>query len=411
MGINLSGLNERNKGGGGPRRVNITVELVGFELKDPKKANPAEDIMVARLLCPVTIPGFPAYTEDADGNPTTEIRVKVPPREVKGDNKPIEIFDIGRGKNLLKPSKAGALIELERATFDSRSGIVEAGWLKVRTHGPLSENALEMGHVGHLVSVSKEYYEDVDGERKYRQTRTLVLNNDARVFNSMDEFYQAAGEFLVDQPDSGGGRPGVFVRIIEIDKPTQDIAMTTISRGWNSEESRPATPEESVQSFMNSPRQANWVDNLKLAGTKDAEGYLLEMIPHYTWSTGGASLPKGRERFDDSRDFQIPVEGSDKTFSGFAEGDMFLMRKEDGPFVATGTTRRSRFLPIFPREEIVTPNLPKEVADLYRERAAQRGRDAGAALSGNKQQPKADSADEDIGFAEPDHGSRGVTPK
>jgi hypothetical protein len=420
MALNLNKL-KNNGNSGGPRRSTIALELVRVEQKDPKKATPGEDVGIFRMRHPAE--GFPEYTEDDKGAPTTEIKMILEKREIRGEHAPLEFADFRRGKGQTKPVAAGGVIILENASYDSRKGVGSARWARIATHAP--EGPTENSPNDHLISVGKETYEDVDGERRYRQLRYLAIPTDAQTFTSLEEFKKIASDLLIAQPDIGGDKPGVWVRILNTKDPLNDRVTTSIRLGWKAAEGdapgRQMTPEESVENFLNSPRMADWVDNISQAGTPDAADYVFEVIPHFWWYTGEKSLPKGKPR-SDANDYQIPVEGSNKTFSGFAKSHMILKRKitpaqgnepeEIGNWFASGTMRVNRFDAIFPREEIVTPNLPKPVADLFAEVAESRGKQSLDAIRANKEQaPKTDAADEDLGFADPDHSPGGVTPK
>lgn len=399
----------------------ITGELVRFELKDPKKASPGEDFAVIRLRSQHD--GFPDYTEDEDGAPTTEIKVLLSKREVKGEFAPLQFFDLKRGKDLAKPCASGSVLLFDNCYYDARKGYAVAGWVRALTHGP--ENDTERAPTGFLMSVGKEYYEDDNGTRTYNQERYLSLEHEATAFSSMEQFKKAVAEALVPQPDIGGDRPAVWVRILNVNDPN-DRATTHIRLRWkageNGEDGRMMSPEESIEAWLNSPRNAAWVDNISQAGSADVKDYIFEVIPHFWWKTGEKSLPsKNKYNRNDADQFQYRLQDSEKTYSGFALATMGLKRKitpaiDDEPerigtWFATTTVRFNRFDKNYSREELVTPNLPKAIANLFHDNAIKRGLDALDEYRANKS-VKSDAADEDIGFAEPDHDvGRSVSPR
>jgi len=419
MALNLKKLSNTGNNNA-PRSSFVSGELVRFELKDPKKATLGEDFAVIRLRS--QFEGFPDYTEDQEGAPTTEIKVQLRKRETKGENAPLEFIDLKRGKDLAKPCGAGSVLVFDNCFYDSRKGFAIAGWVRALTHGP--ENNLERAPTGFLMSVSKEYYEEEDGVRTYSQERSLALEHESKAFNSLDEFKKVVAAALVPQPEIGGDRPGVWIRILNTKNP-DDRATTQLRLRWKAgedgQDGRQMTPEESIESWLNSPRNADWVDNLSQVGTADVKDYVFEVIPHFWWKTGEKSLPsKSKVKRNDADQFQIRVPDSEKTYSGFALATMGIKRKitpamDDEPerignWFATTTIRFNRFDKLYSRDELVTPNLPKDVADLFHERATSRGLEALEELRANK--PKKDTADEDIGFAEPDHDTgRGVSPR
>jgi hypothetical protein len=422
MALNLKSLKNNGGGnGGGPKKRTIAVELVRVDLKDPKKATPGEDVGVFLMRHPAD--GFPEFTVDENGVNTTEIRMTLEKHNYTGDNAPLLFSDYRKGKGQSKPVPPGSVVILEGATYDIRKNQGQARWQRVATHGP--ESATEYSPSDYLMSVGKESYQDVDGERRYRQLRYLAVADEAQAFTSLEQFKQIAADGLIPQADIGGDKPAVWVRILNTKDPVEDRVTTSIRLGWkageNGEDGRQMTPEESVENFLNSPAMADWVDNISQAGKPDAADYLFEVIPHFWWYTGEKSLPKGKPK-SDSNDYQIAVENSDKSYSGFAASHAILKRKitpamgddaeEIGNWFATSTVRTDRFGPLFPREELITPNLPAEVKAKFEGLAKERGAKALATmLAAKNPQTKADAAGEDLAFGEPDHDNRGVTPR
>lgn len=424
MALELGPLKSNNGNfNGGGRRFNIAIELTRYDVKDSKKAHPGEDAVYGMLRHKLEGGGFPEYTEHEEA-PTTELRVVLEKKEVKGENAPLVIWDLRRGKDNTKACDPGAILVFENASFDQKTNTVYARWMKVITNGP--EGELDRALTNEMTMVMKEAVSTENGETRYRQTRYVAYTDDAVAFSSKEAFREAAIALLTPNVEAGGDRPGIWVRIINLNNPfgENQLVSTTLSLGFKSatetEAARMLTPEETVEKFFTDTHFEGWVDNINLAGTPDAEGYLFEIIPHFRWNTGKKSRPSGGGR-DDSVHFQYPVSADSNTMlTGFAAAHTSIKRKEvrddDGKpaglsgWFSAGTIRTSRFSPLYTREELVTPNLPAELAEKFKERALKRNSDAFDRIR-NKGKNKEAEDNEDLAFGEPDHSSQGLTPR
>jgi len=444
MALDLGRANKRSGGGNGGGTnysETIAVEFIRTIAKDPKQANPAEDYAEGYLLHPVR--GL-NYQVDAEGNPSTVVKFKTRerPKKAGSEHTPLEVYHLPRKKDAHQPVKAGGIVVLEGAYYDEKNDFVMARWLSVSTRDP--ESPLEMAHVGYPMSVDIERYTEVEGEKKYRQRRYMALTDKAQSFVGRARpegadpekvkpgFEDLMREFLVEEPNHGGGRPSVSLRIVEIANPSNK-AETMIYLDWIGDENRLQTPQEAIDAFYADPDNAQWVDFIEASATET--GYVFEATPILGYGTGTKSLPsKNRNGRDDGDDFRVKIEqdgqpvlkqdGTPVTTNGYAVGTMVIKRQDqDAVWYATRTFRQDRFGPVFMRDELITRNLLEnhpEVAQAFQAAAERRGKQALEDFRAQRTSVPSVGAsqdqggyDGDVAFGEPDHsnGRAGLTPR
>lgn len=446
MALNLGSLNKSRQssfGGNGGGSENVAVMIAEIHLADKTKKtiNVAEDYATAYLLEDAF--GLKAEFKERDpnlseeedheaGTPLTAVKIKMRARNLKGEHTPMEIWDlqVGKRKGAALPMGEYPTVILENAWLDSRTNTVLVGWLTVaqRGYNETTTRALP----GVLTTVEKETYITTDGgERNYRQNRYVAMPSEARTFDGIESFTASAIDFLQPNPEAAAGQPIATIRIVDNDSvvdPSRatDIAVTTIYPAWDKEARTYASPEASVQAWLSNPKNADWVSYIEQSGS--TPGYTFELIPGYRYNTGRDSLPSKRGKgMDDADSFRIPVEDRENgnspiakpngdgflMTSGYAQGTVMVRSKETDAGIewyATKTFRKSRFGAIYMRDELVTPNLPADVAASFEAAAVARGEQARKNLNQQRENTRSAQDNDEIPFGEPDH-SGGLTPQ
>lgn len=437
MALDFSKVKKSGFGGnGGGNRENIAIEFKSVDVVDQKKATPAEDVINGYLLHDAL--GLRAEFDD-EGNPITEVRVRVNDKrksKLTGEFAPLEAYDLPRKKGNSQATHPGGVVVCENCFLEERTGTIVTGWLSVASRNPAQ--ALETAHTGLPVTVENERYSEVEegGQkvRKYRQNRYLAIVDKAATFGSLEQFKANAELFLKEEPAAGGGRPGFWVRLIDQNDPSQ-VVQATITMTWDRDNQRMNSAQEVVDAWLADPDNAQWASFVNAAGTPDGDGYVFEQIPFFRFSTGAMSLPsKSTKGRDDAENFRIRAvddegneisrrdNGDPVMTNGFGVGIMVVRRQEDSEsanWFATRTFIQDRFGKIYARKELVTPNLPANIAALFEDRATERGVKAHEAFnkrfaSGSQESKAAAETDADysgdVGFGEPDHRG-GLTPR
>lgn len=435
-GLDFSKVKKASFGGGRSDRENVAIEFRSVDVANERQPTPAEDVLHGYLLHDAL--GLRAEFK-ADGTPLTEVKVRINEKrksKLTGAHAPLEIYNLPRKSGNHKPVHPGGVVVLENSYLEERTGTIVTGWLSVASRNPAE--ALETAHTGQMVTVEAERYtvDKESNEKKYRQNRLLALAADAATFGSLKEFKDNAAEFLKENNAGGGGRPGFYVRIIDSNDPTQ-IVQSQITATWDSQNEKLHEAETIVDAWLADPENAQWAAFVNAADQPDGQGYIFEQIPFYRYGTGLKSLPSMSEKKgrDDSENFRIRAEDDDGNYirnrrdpsefvetNGFTLGTMVIRRQENNAkanWFGTRTFAQNRFGKIYSRKELVTPNLPAEIAALFEEKAVARGEYARAENEkrfGNASaSPQADAdnaagAGDDLAFGEPDHRG-GLTPR
>jgi len=416
----------------------VAVMIAEVHLADPSKktANPAEDYAIAYLLedafgmkaeFNLNVPD----TDEHYGSPLTSVKIKMKPRNLSGEYTPMEIFDLqpGKRKGASLPMGQWPTVILERAYLDSRTDTVVVNWLHVAQRD--NTNAQERCLTNNLVTVESERYDVRDNERKYRQIRFTASPDRAVTFNDMASFKAAATEMLKENLEQGDGQPLALMRFVTNDSfdegKVPEIHTRLVYPAYKEGGEGYEEPAVSVERWLADESNKGWVNLINQAATET--GYTVELIPLSRYTTGKESLPskRGKGR-DDAESFQIPSEDRENGYAptrknngegflmtnGYAAGSMIVKRAADptARWFATKTLRKTGFGPIYMRDELVTPNLPEKVRNVFESLAAARGEAARARFTNGAQQsqPAQESShDDEIPFGEPDH-SGGLTP-
>lgn len=400
---NSSG-NNRNFGSN-----NIPVVISEVVMADPNKVNADKDYAIGWLLAPFA--GVEP-TFDEHGNPTTSFKIKMSEKKNPAVERP-EIYHLQEGKKIGigAPVAAQSLVVLERAYLDRRSDMIVANWYKIakRDLANTHEDCVTSG----LVSV--DGYKEFDGN--VRQSRYAAFPQYAETFKGVEDFKAKGAKFLQHSEEMGGGRPCFWVRVIDNESFTgPDAENTMVAASFyvgRDSEGNDLSPEESIDALLNSSDETRvaWKSYIEASAEEDPQ-YTFEIIPFQSFSTGLKSIEgKKKKNQDDSIAFRME-DGASST--GFAMGSMITKRDPDKPdmltFFATDTYIINRFDPIFPREELITPNMQDHVRDYVFDKvqaAAQKR------IENVKNRNSDNAPDQDGPSGEPDHSagqSRGLTP-
>jgi hypothetical protein len=420
--------------GGGSETVAVrlkSVHLVDTNYATEKRAptKSKDDYVIATLLQDA----FGLKVERGEnGESLTEVKIKLKEqRNVNPDKQGYGLADFRKGAKKDSGPKMGAnpIIILENASRDFKTDEITAGWLHCGQADSRPEQYPELGavvdaetqevkkaavldhiHINAWVQVQEEKdAKDRNGNDVKRQNRLMLLADLAAPVADKQDFLESTViNYLYNDPDHGGGSPFLVVRLSQINPP-MTMAAQTIWPSYN-EDGTPKEPVDVVQDFLSdqvakddsADKDSNfdfYLNNLAdQNAADDSEGYVIEVIPGYRFSTGAKSLPSamkpGRKLDSDNfRSFRLTDEGnaiiSEKTGDAlmsqmYTRAHLTIKRGEfeDGPgaWYATGThavrsafngqpNKRAEFHSIF---DIPTDVTPPEVAVHFASLAAKR---------------------------------------
>lgn len=445
--------NSRARGNGG----NFTAsETVAIRVKSVhtagKVANYDEDYFIGTLLHNAIGIDVDSSRDPETWVPTKEVKVRMkkPNFAFTADNAPYAVIDLheGEAKGNAKPMGKNPIVILERAYVDAQTGDVVSGWMHIgANHAP--ENPLQDTLSGLLSYVHANAWCQVfeegkkkdrnTGEEKPAQRRQMFLTDYAvRVgaegdVSSLDNFIAKTAQWLVPNPEMGGGHPSVVLRIASISDPA--IVDTTWISPSRDAEGNPEAPEVTLTKWLDeqyaadetAEKESNW--KTFISNIDSEPDFVIEMIPVWQFNTGSKSIPSvkaaaGKKGTPDHENFQsyivepngeaaVKDDGSLIKGALITQGHMFIRRKFDGreqswrPWSASQTTSvkglRSEFHHITDLPTIVTPDelvarfkglaekrsqIAKQVYDASKAPAAEEGKpDDTAGLTGSSFSP------------------------
>jgi len=338
-----------------------TTERVVLEVKEVRALHPDDPTsnaveLVGHVLTPVR--GV-AVTMGEHGKSKEEVRVGL-----RMGGKAFDLRQLGQGGS--RPLRSGSTVLLKGAILDPESGNLVAT-LAARVNDGTGH---ETTFISYPVTIDPPH-RPRGSDTWYQRTRVL-MPDDARTFGSLEEFAKLAEEMLSQDM---GGLARVTVRCFRKDNPV-DVMTWSISQERDKDWAYKNAAEVITKALME-PRMETFVRNVDQFGAD--ENYFFEILPSHvfrssrTAATGTSGVPALEAR---SAEYEITEEG-DKRFSGYADGVMTVRPPDE--FVRTVSTVVERLEPngpIYPMGEVITNNLPAQVAALYNERAEQRGSDA-----------------------------------
>lgn len=455
--------------GGGSETVAVrlkSVHLVDTNYINEKRApqKNKDDYIIATLLQPAF--GLDVVRGE-NGESLTEVKIKLrEQRSTNPDKQGYGLADFRKGAKKDSGPKMGAnpIIILENASRDFKTDEISCGWLHCGMPDSRPEQYPELGpvidettqevtkpavldhiHVNAWVQVQeeKDAKDRTTGEAVKRQNRLMLLTDlAAPVADKQDLLESQVINYLYDDPSHGGGSPFLVIRLCQINPP-MTMGAQTIWPSYN-EDGTPKEPVEVVQDFLarqveedESPEKDSnfdfYLENIaEQNAAENSEGYIIEVIPGYRFSTGKKSLPSamkpGRRLDSDSfKSFRLDDEGNPiaKENTGellmsqmYTRAHLTIKRGEFengiGPWYATGThavrpafngqpNKRAEFHSIF---DIPTDVTPPEVVAHFASLAAKR-----QSLASDLQPKKDATADAESHSDDqiPDH-TGGLTP-
>lgn len=369
---------------------NVAVEITGYNISDPKKKNTGVDYAEGKLL------------HDAFGlKEGTVIKFKKnPPKNVSADGyQPMDIWNMPRKEGSRNPISSGDYVILERSYMDSKDGFVKCNYIS----NALSKKAEnDYVHIDVLSTVEREYeHKGSDGNSIYSQNRVIVLNEHAVKVESLDDFKDAVYSIIdvnKEQENMGPefGRPGFIFRIASTQKENNYHSLSFRVNPYYKKETGSYQDGDAVIDYLltessgetNADKSREHKRSLiaELDNPENLSQYIFEVIPITVLRTGLLSLPsqKKKGKKDDHPDFTVPFEelqevkfktdGSPLETSAYAKSLVLAQGSANDPsnWFVTRTIKRSGGELLFVEAEIVTPNLPEEIAKLYTDRAKNR---------------------------------------
>jgi len=338
-------------------RNSRTTERVVLEVKEVRPIHPDDPSSNAvELVGHVRTPlkGV-AVTPDEQGRSKEEVRVGL-----RLGGKAFGLKQLGPGGS--RPLRSGSTVLLSGAVFDPDTGHITATLTSRLNDGTGHDSTF----ISYPVTIDPPY-RPRGSETWFQRTRVL-MPDDARTFGNLEEFAKLAEEMLSDDM---GGLARVTVRCFRKDNPV-DVMTWSISQERN-EDWTYKNPAEVITKALMEPRMETFVRNVDQFGSD--ENYFFEIIPSHgyrsihTAQTGTSGILRLEAR---SAEYKGVGEG-DRQFTGYADGVMTVRQLEDSMHTpSTAVERLDPNGPIYPLEEVITHNLPAQVASLYNERAEQR---------------------------------------
>lgn len=299
------------------------------------------------------------------------------------------------------------LIIAERSYKDFKETIdglpvIKANWIKTAIHdladaGP-SSYAVGYVHVGKI-----QERKNRNDETYFTQNRSVYIDQspdgpDAFAFNSMEEFVNAAGQWLEHVGQNGE----IIVRVtnnnavLSGDVPEGEAEMLNKSLRlfWNRDAERQMTIEESIEFFLDGPEKLNsgadnpdyrlWRSLVEAAGTEDAKDYSFDAIVNRVAPTGSTTLENLQEKRktqsnEEQALFNMQIgEESSYTDRVFIKGTLLYRHQplQDDPsqtrLIATDTFALDRDGPTYLAAELPGAR-PAEVQAVLDLRAKERG--------------------------------------
>ena len=392
------------------RTENVAIQLTHINLNDPTNPNFKTDTATGLLLHNAC--GILAEF-DNNGNPKTEIQFRIrEPKSIKPGKFFPSIAKLTQQHDKWLPVPTGGIIILERAYLDKPTQSLSGGWLTVGARD--QSTGLEACHISntegipYLMCVEQQrYFERSDNQKDYFQFRILLDQTKALKFQGMDQFKSCAIEML-DQSQfpktdlnakemknftnnlEGRGVPGVVVRCADIGLENNRLSVQAFARrlelGWDAVHDRRKTPIESVEKFIDTMSNSDWIDEIEKSTTEEIH---FELIPYQRFNTGYHSLPvnqTGGNVRDDSIPFDSPLiselgdlvindKGKISMGAGYAPSILVLTRSgvsEEFQWNAKSSYRTNPTGPISPLSEVITPTLPDELKEVFEDRANER---------------------------------------
>ncbi len=344
----MAGFQVGRKSGSGERRgssetVAIRIDSVHASGKTP---NHAEDYALGTLIHNAC--GMEAKYDGE--TPVTQVKIRQrPPRgPVNPENPPYAIRDLreGAAKGNAKPNGKHPIAIFESAYFDSKAGELSVDWInigaldspeKLFVHDALSDKtAVSFVHSNVYTTVSEEFDgKDQDGNLKKKQNRNvympeygeIIAGDPANNKSAKDVLIERAAPYLASEliyedgadpvpvSSKGGARPAVILRISKLVLGQDEPEM--VQSAWLSArtDGGELSAEEAVERFFEEQEKNDtegngnfkyFVENIDSDEGKD---YVIEMIPVWTFGTGGKSTPTAK-----SQAAKKPVEGDERLF-------------------------------------------------------------------------------------------------
>jgi len=372
----------------------IAIQFVATELKNPAKMTPNDDVLVGRLMHPIK--GIEWSTDEQGRGPEVRVRLR---KSLSSGKRTFEVFDLSRDGlkdfgSAQYPTKVerDAVIILKEAQYDFKSGHVLARNLEVFSRDP----KLTPSVVNKFVSVEPETFFEDDKRISFHQARSVLHADKARKIGTVDEFRSAFEDFLAERTDETV-HYSVLLRRIDLDNPL-------IVRG----QSIPCKDMNELEEWLSDPKNSEFVEELSGPGGNS----LIEVMPRSVYRTYDREKPVRRldRQLDDHLKFAIPLVDRDgalrfvkdptgeRARSGYATAIMTIKPKGQ---TRSGAIREHTSAAkvmvtgneLYTRSDVPTPNLPKEIRELYRERAIERFKANQAARESDIASRKGNEAD------------------
>jgi hypothetical protein len=369
---------------------------------------------------------------------TARIDVSTPNRYRNPDpaKQPTEMWDlkVDRRKGTGAYMGPNALVVLEKSRLNQQTGEVEVQFLKVAQHELNQDNELAITNVMATVGAEREKVK-ADGTVEKKQDRKIYMVEEASLVTNMEELKAALKDKL---EDGRGERPFAVIHMVGRDvQPTEmetvddDGNKITVPRypyearsavvylGYDHENKVQLSAEDSIEAWFTEPAmtrdgkpvyardenneivkdaEGNPVPALRNAETIDLieaylghEAVMFEVIGGFAYNTGLNSLPSTKGRMSDHWNYQVDWEnretglpGQDKdgnkyVTQGIARSHMLLgrvkKRNELGPWYAQKTFTTKAFgAHVFLERELITPNTPAEIAEVFTAQAERRAK-------------------------------------
>lgn len=312
--------------GGGSESVAVRLKSIHLvdtkysaERRQPEKNK--DDYIIATLM-------HPAFGLDLqygeNGEILTEVKIFLKEQKnVNPDKQGYGLADFRKGAKKDSGPKMGAnpIIILENASRDFKTNDISCGWLHCALADSTSEPypnldavtneagdvvkaaQFDYVHVNAWVQVKKEEDgKDRNGNSVKKQKRLMIMPELATAVSSKEDLLASETiNYLYQDPAHAGGYPFIVLRMTQINPP-MNIGTMTVYASLN-EDGSPKEPAELIEAALarayeadeNPGKDANfshYLTNLEAENAReDSEGYVVEVIPGYQYSTGPKSLP------------------------------------------------------------------------------------------------------------------------